>query len=84
VLLDAGVDVNCRDAMETTPLMIAAAVGHYRILRSLANHPQVDLHAQVSCTTVTTMADMGVLYGVEIYLVLAHKQVLHVTSFLAT
>jgi len=52
VLLDAGVDVNCRDAMQTTPLMIAAAVGHYRVLRILANHPQVDLHAQVSCTTI--------------------------------
>jgi len=52
MLLDAGVDVNCRDAMENTPLMIAAAVGHYRILRILATHPQVDLHAQVSCTTV--------------------------------
>ena len=39
--------------MENTPLMIAAAVGHYRVLSILANHPQVDLHAQVSCTTVT-------------------------------
>ena len=49
VLLDAGADVNCRDRLENTATMVAAAVGHYEVLRLLANHPQVDLNAQVSC-----------------------------------
>ena len=73
VLLDAGADVNCRDIMENTSLMIAAAVGHYRVLRILANHPQVDLHAQVSCTTVpSTWLVWDYFYAVESCLVVAH------------
>ena len=52
VLLDAGADVNCRDGVENTAIMVAGALGHYEVLRILANHPQIDLNAQVSLTSI--------------------------------
>ena len=55
MLLDAGADVNCRDGVENTATMVAAAVGHNEVLRILANHPQVDLNAQVSCFVMTSI-----------------------------
>lgn len=47
VLVDAGADVNSRSIKEDTPLMVAAAVGHYPVLKYLLQHPQIDLCAQV-------------------------------------
>ena len=49
LLIDAGVDVNTKDVKENTALMIAGAVGHYDVLKLLANHPQTDLQAMVGC-----------------------------------
>ena len=65
MLLDAGADVNCRDGVENTAIMVAAAVGHNEVLRILANHPQVDLNAQVSCfgmTSIQTLYACNICY----------------------
>ena len=49
ILLDHGADVNSRasDMQGSTPLMIAAGVGHDRTLKVLLEHPNVDVHAGV-------------------------------------
>ena len=67
MLLDAGADVNCRDKMDNTATMVAAAVGHYEILRIMANHPQVDLNAQVSCFILTGRGCMHI--NMKIYII---------------
>lgn len=47
LLLDAGANINCKNRKGNTPLMIAGAVGHYTVLAILANHPKIDLQAEV-------------------------------------
>ncbi len=47
VLLEHGVDVNSRNVQEHTALTVAAGVGHHKVVKLLADHQQVDLHAQV-------------------------------------
>ena len=47
LLLDAGADVNCKNAVGIFPLTLCTALGNYRVLRLLANHPKVNLHNQV-------------------------------------
>ena len=47
LLLDAGANINCKNRKGNTPLMIAGAVGHYTLLAVLANHPKIDLQAEV-------------------------------------
>lgn len=47
LLVDAGVDVNCRNAKDNTPLMVAAALGHYNILKFLLDQPKIEVNAQV-------------------------------------
>ena len=48
LLLDANVDMNIMDGRGHTPLMVAAAVGSYNLLRYLAKCPGVNLNAKVS------------------------------------
>lgn len=48
--MDAGVDVNCRNAKDNTPLMVAAALGHYNILKFLLAQPNIEVNAQVRIT----------------------------------
>ena len=50
LLLDAGVDVNCRNAKDNTPLMVAAALGHYSILKFFIAQANIDINAQVHVT----------------------------------
>ena len=47
LLLDAGADVNCRNAKDNTPLMVAAALGHHNVLKLLIAQPNIDINAQV-------------------------------------
>lgn len=47
LLVGAGVDVNCRNAKDNTPLMVAAALGHYNILEFLIAQPNIEINAQV-------------------------------------
>ena len=47
LLLDAGANINCKNRKGNAPLMIAGAVGHYTLLAMLANHPKLDLQAEV-------------------------------------
>ena len=47
LLLDAGADVNCRNAKDNTPLMVAAALGHHNVLRLLISQSNIDINAQV-------------------------------------
>ena len=47
LLLDAGANINCKNRKGNAPLMIAGAVGHYTLLAILANHPKIDLQAEV-------------------------------------
>ena len=52
LLLGAGVDVNCKNAKDNTPLMVAAALGHYNVLKLLVTQTNIDVNAQVcyACT----------------------------------
>ena len=47
LLLDAGADINYKNAVGNFPLKLCTALGNYRVLRLLANHPKVNLHNQV-------------------------------------
>ena len=48
LLLEAGADVNSKNVKRSiTPVMIAGAVGHFKLLEVLANHPTADVNAQV-------------------------------------
>ena len=47
LLLDAGADVNSKNAKDNTPLMVAAALGHYSVLRFLIDQPNINVNAQV-------------------------------------
>ena len=48
LLIDHGAKVNSTNKKGATPLIIAAVKGHHSVLRILANHPQIQLHVQVS------------------------------------
>ena len=45
--MDAGVDVNYRNAKDNTPLMVAAALGHYNVLKFLLDQPSIEVNVQV-------------------------------------
>ena len=48
LLLDAGADVNSKNVKRSiTPVMIAGAVGHFKLLEVLANHHTADVNVQV-------------------------------------
>ena len=47
LLLGAGADVNSRNAKDNTPLMVAAALGHYNILKLFISQSNIDINAQV-------------------------------------
>ena len=47
LLLDAGADVNCKNAVGIFPLTLCTALGNYRVMKLFANHPKVNLHNQV-------------------------------------
>lgn len=47
LLVGAGADVNSRNAKDNTPLMVAAALGHYNILKFLIAQPNIEVNAQV-------------------------------------
>ena len=50
LLLEAGADVNSRNAKRSiTPVMIAGAVGHFRLLKVMASHRSADVNVQVEC-----------------------------------
>ena len=48
LLLDAGADINCKNLKGNTPLMIASALGHDSLLEMLANHPEINVQAEVA------------------------------------
>jgi len=48
LLLDAGANINCKNLKGNTPLMIAGALGHYSLLEILANHPKINVQAEVA------------------------------------
>ena len=48
MLIDAGAKVNSKNHKDATPMIIAAVKGHTSVLRILANHPDIELSAQVS------------------------------------
>ena len=48
LLLDAGADINCKNLKGNTPLMIASALGHDSLLEMLANHPKINVQAEVA------------------------------------
>ena len=50
LLIDHGANLNSLNKKGATPLIIAAVKGHHSVLRILANHPQIQLHQQVSST----------------------------------
>ena len=41
--------MNARDGRGTTPLAVAAGVGHCDVLKVLIEHPNAQLNAQVNC-----------------------------------
>ena len=47
LLLDAGADINYKNAVGTFPLELSTTLGNYKVLRLLAKHPRVNLHNQV-------------------------------------
>ena len=47
ILLEAGSDVNGLGADGVTPLMIASALDHVKMLKLLMAHPSINLNAQV-------------------------------------
>ena len=47
LLLDAGADINYKNAVGIFPLKLCTTLGNYKVLRLLANHPRVNLHNQV-------------------------------------
>ena len=47
LIIDAGVQVNSFNGRGTTPLMVAAAVGTYAVVKVLIDCPRVDLNARV-------------------------------------
>ena len=48
MLLEAGADTNATNSKRgITPIMIAAAVGHYELLEILATHHSADVNVQV-------------------------------------
>lgn len=48
LLVKAGADVNARNSKRSiTPIMIAGAVGHFRLLEVMASHPTADVNVQV-------------------------------------
>ena len=47
LLLNAGADINYKNAVGTFPLELSTALGNYKVLRLLAKHPRVNLHNQV-------------------------------------
>ena len=47
MLLEAGADVNAGGDKGNTPLMIAGAVGSYKVLKSLASHPTTVINQTV-------------------------------------
>ena len=47
LLLEKGVDVNSKDANESTALMVSAALGHDAVTRVLLAHPLLNIHAGV-------------------------------------
>jgi ankyrin repeat protein len=55
LLVGAGVDVNCRNAKDNTPLMVAAALGHYNILEFLIAQPNIEINAQVLHISIVHM-----------------------------
>ena len=55
LLLDAGADVNCKNALGVVPISLATMMGNSRVLKVLANSPQADLCHQVPTCTITSM-----------------------------
>ena len=60
LLIDAGANVNARDANGTTPLSLAAALGHCSVVNALLESRDTDIKCQVhkvydpySCTVVS-------------------------------
>ena len=54
LLLDAGANINCKNLKGNTPLMIAGALGHYNLLEILANHPKINIQAEVALSMKDT------------------------------
>lgn len=47
LLIDAGANVNARDAKRTTPLSLAAALGHHSVMNALLDSEDTDVNCQV-------------------------------------
>jgi ankyrin repeat protein len=47
LLVDAGANTNARDANGTTPLSLAAALGHYSVVNALLESRDTDINSQV-------------------------------------
>ena len=47
LLIDAGAKVNAKDASGTTPLSVAAAMGHCNVISALLDSPETDINCQV-------------------------------------
>ena len=62
VLIDAGADVNAKGCNGNTPLILAANGGQADIARLLLNHPNIDIHDQVSSYNAKLQA-----LGIEVF-----------------
>ena len=47
LLIDAGANVNAKDASGNTPLSLAAALGHCNAVKALLDCPDTDINSQV-------------------------------------
>ena len=77
LLLDAGSDVNLKGIGGNTPIHIAAALGHCRLLKLFLNQPNPDVNPQVICSYMYMYMYMYV-YAASMHIQLVCIYIVHV------